>query len=238
MMASTGDSANMSARMNQSPTAQRLLEGARRLLERSGYASLTLEAIAREAGETKSLIRYHFGSKRGLLVALVDWVMHDYTRVQRGLLNDLSDGDERLHELEESLVAMMVDEPSYRHYFDLLPRLLQDPQMRGQAARLLSTWRLLTVSVLLPSSAHGIPKEVMTLASMSIALADGLALQLLADPSSVDVRQAMEIWDTCLRSHLVEPADAPGAPARDDGEGDGLRAAPEGAATLAQADTQ
>ena len=59
------------------PTAQRLLEAARRLLARSGYNSLSVEAIGREAGENKALIRYYFGSKNGLIIALVDWLVSD-----------------------------------------------------------------------------------------------------------------------------------------------------------------
>ena len=189
-----------------SPTARRLLEGARRLLERSGYASLTLEAVAREAGETKSLIRYHFGSKQGLLVALVDWLMREYTDEQRRLVSEALDGDDRLHRLNGSLIPMMHDATSYRLFFDLMASLLHDPALRPRAAGLLSVWRNLTASVLLPSQAQGIPKEVMTLSSMTLALADGLALQLLADPESVDVTQAMELWERCLAAALPPQA--------------------------------
>ena len=184
------------------PTAVRLLEGARRLLERSGYSSITLDAVAREAGETKSLIRYHFGSKQGLLVALVDWLMHEYTDDQRRLGDGVMDGEDRLHRLVESLIPMVRDTASYRLFFDLMSNLVRDPQMRLRAAGLLMVWRNLTASVLLPSQAQGVPKEVMTLSSMTLALADGLALQLLADPDSVDVEQAMEIWERCLIATL------------------------------------
>jgi AcrR family transcriptional regulator len=185
-----------------SPTATRLLEGARRLLERSGYASITLDAVAREAGETKSLIRYHFGSKQGLLVALVDWLMHEYTDEQRRLVTGVMDGEDRLHGLAESLIPMMHDTASYRLFFDLMSSLVQDPEMRPRAAGLLMMWRNLTASVLQPSQAQGVPKEVMTLSSMTLALADGLALQLLADPDSVDVQEAMDIWEKCLVAAL------------------------------------
>ena len=185
-----------------SPTAKRLLEGARRLLERSGYASLTLDAVAREAGESKSLIRYHFGSKQGLLLALVDWLMHEYTAEQRRLVSGVLDGEDRLHRLVESLIAMMHDTTSYRLFFDLMSNLVQDPEMRPRAAGLLLMWRNLTASVLLPSQAEGVPKEVMTLSLMTLTLADGLALQLLADPDSVDGHQAMSIWEKSLVAAL------------------------------------
>jgi AcrR family transcriptional regulator len=48
-----------------SPTAARLLEAAKTILARDGFAHLTFGEIAAESGETGSLIRYHFGSKIG-----------------------------------------------------------------------------------------------------------------------------------------------------------------------------
>ena len=59
-----------------SPTAQRILDAAKRVLSRDGFRGLTFETIAKEAGENPALIRYHFGSKAGLLTALVDSVMY------------------------------------------------------------------------------------------------------------------------------------------------------------------
>ena len=78
------------------PTAQRLLDAAHRLLVRSGYNSLSVEAIGQEAGENKALIRYYFGSKNGLLVALTDSLISDTLRQARQRLSGLSDTHDRV----------------------------------------------------------------------------------------------------------------------------------------------
>ena len=54
-----------------SPRASILLEAARRILLRDGLSHVTYEEIAKESGETQSLIRYYFGDKAGLLRALI-----------------------------------------------------------------------------------------------------------------------------------------------------------------------
>ena len=59
------------------PTAARILEASKRLLDERGFAGLTFEAIAAEAHENKASIRYHFGNKAGLIEALADSVVHD-----------------------------------------------------------------------------------------------------------------------------------------------------------------
>ena len=55
-----------------SPTAARILEARKRLLDERGFGGLTFEAIAAEAHENKASIRYHFGNKAGLIEALAE----------------------------------------------------------------------------------------------------------------------------------------------------------------------
>lgn len=53
-------------------TRRRLLAAAERLVLRDGGASLTIEAVAREAGVSKGGLLYHFPSKRALLSGMVE----------------------------------------------------------------------------------------------------------------------------------------------------------------------
>ena len=49
-----------------------LLEAAKRVLLEQGYAGLSTRAVAAEAGTQMSQIRYHFGSKEGMVLALFE----------------------------------------------------------------------------------------------------------------------------------------------------------------------
>ncbi|OWK33608.1 TetR family transcriptional regulator [Sphingomonas dokdonensis] len=49
-----------------------LLDAARELMIASGSSDVSLHAIARQAGVTAPLVKYYFGSKEGLLTALVE----------------------------------------------------------------------------------------------------------------------------------------------------------------------
>lgn len=51
-----------------------ILQSARTLLEEHGYHGVGLAEVARAAGLSRQSVYLHFGSKRGLLLALVDWV--------------------------------------------------------------------------------------------------------------------------------------------------------------------
>jgi AcrR family transcriptional regulator len=176
------------------PTALRLLEAARRLLARSGYNSLSVEAIGREAGENKALIRYYFGSKSGLIVALVDWLVSDTQWQSRQRLAGASP-EHSPGEVVTSVSQVMLDDPSsYRLFFDLLPRLLENPSMAQQFAELYRTYREQNTRAVRACFEGEAPPEIGHLAAMTVALTDGLAVQTLAEPGSIDVPRMLAIW--------------------------------------------
>lgn len=59
---------------------QRILETALRLFATQGYASTPTSRIAREAGVSEGLIFQHFGSKEGLLHALIEESVQEIAR--------------------------------------------------------------------------------------------------------------------------------------------------------------
>lgn len=58
-------------RMSRADRERQLLEVAEQVLVELGYAATTMDEIARQAGVTKPLLYDHFGSKDGLVGALV-----------------------------------------------------------------------------------------------------------------------------------------------------------------------
>lgn len=192
------------------PTAQRLLDAARRLLARSGYNSLTVEAIGQEAGENKALIRYYFGSKNGLLLALVDGLISDTLWHTRRRLSALSSKEDRAVLVVETLEAILSDTQSYHLLYDLLPHLLQNPTMRRQLAELYRGYRLLNTQALWGDREDTVPQIVRDVAAMTVAVTDGLALQLLAEPGSIDVASTLETWKRFVETVLSSATAADG----------------------------
>src|SRR5918992_2729356 len=59
-------------RMRAPERRQQLLEVARKVFGRRGYHTVTMDAVAREAGVTKPILYDHFPSKRELYLALLE----------------------------------------------------------------------------------------------------------------------------------------------------------------------
>lgn len=176
------------------PTAVRLLEAAKRVLSRDGFRALTFETIAGEAGENPALIRYHFGSKAGLLTALVDSVLYQEAVELMEQLTAVPAGQERRETLLRIHEAMSEDRDSYQMFYEIVPHVLRDDELQPHFRQLFEWYRRLDTWALDEEGAdrtHQARSE--PLAVLTVAMIDGLALQAIADPG-LDLTPAFELW--------------------------------------------
>jgi AcrR family transcriptional regulator len=171
------------------------------VLTRAGYAGLSLEAIAGEAGENKASIRYHFGNKAGLITALVDSVVHD-ENVK--LLKDLSKtGDDRVATLMAMHRRTTMNTAQYRLFYDLFPNVVRDAGLWPRMAELFRWYRELDAMALAPDADDELRARVEVLASLTVAICDGLAMQHISDPD-FDLAPVFELYERLVRTALCE----------------------------------
>ena len=195
-----------------SPTARRLLEAAKRVLRRDGFRALTFETIAREAGENPALIRYHFGSKAGLLTALVDSVLYQEAVELIERLTAVASGPERRETLLALHEAMSSDRDSYQMFYEIIPHVIRDEQLEPHLRQLFEWYRRLDTWAL---DEWGRPRrqaQSEPLAALTVAMTDGLALQALADPD-LDLAAAFDLWRRLVFAYVeaAESGSEPGA---------------------------
>ncbi len=189
------------------PTAQRILAAAQRLLAADGFEALKLSAIAREAGESKASIGYHFGNKAGLVTALVDSLAHDSNR---GLIEETAaapTSDARVQALIDGETRIAADSESFQSFFEILPHALRDPDLRERVAALYDGYRE-TVIRCLDAAGPEAQEQLRPFAMLMIAIVDGLAIQHGLDPDGADVRAATELWERLARPFLTAGGDA------------------------------
>ena len=184
------------------PTAQRILAAAQRLLAAGGFEALKLSAIAREAGESKASIGYHFGNKAGLVTALIDSLAHDSNR---GLIEETAAvpaGESRVHTLIDGETRIAADAESFQSFFEILPQALRDPDLRERVAALYDGYRE-TVLRCLDGANPEAEAELRPFAMLMIAIVDGLAIQHGLDPDGADVAAATALWERLAQPFLA-----------------------------------
>lgn len=184
------------------PTARRLVEAARRVLARDGFGGLTVEAIAAESGEYRDSIRYYFGSKAGLVAAVVDSLTHDQSLEAMRRTRQVAPGESRIAALLEGDLRMAEDTAGYRDFYEILPHALKDGELRARVAELYDWYRGLYVRGLDDESAGVAREELDRYAALMAAMIDGLALQKALDPDDVDLEALFALWNEMLRATL------------------------------------
>jgi AcrR family transcriptional regulator len=183
------------------PTAARILVAAKTVLFRDGFRALTFETIAREAGENPALIRYHFGSKAGLLTALVDAVMYQESVELIEQLTAVPAGDERRAQLLRLHQGLPEDRDAYRMFFELIPHILRDEELQPHLRDLFEWYRRLDAWALKEPDDKEPAAHIAPMALLTVAIADGVALQKLADPD-LDVGPAFDLWRRLVLGYI------------------------------------
>jgi AcrR family transcriptional regulator len=184
-------------------TAQKLLEAARRLLLAGGFGALTLDAIAAESGKNKASIKYYFGNKDGLILAILDSLDYDdclvFAEHTRG-----TSGDERLERYIAGQTKLAADSDGFLEFFDLLPHVIRDERLRGRLAALYEWYYKMNVEWL------GLAERVrpenreqyIAFVSLMAAVVDGLALQAALRPKGFDLERSFAVLEFFLKRSL------------------------------------
>jgi AcrR family transcriptional regulator len=212
---------------NLAPTAARILEAAKRVLAREGFRGLTFETIAREAGENPALIRYHFGSKAGLIAALVDSVLYQEATELIEQLTPVPAGDARREALLKLHEGLPDDVDAYRNFFELIPHIVRDDELRPHLRGLFDWYRKLDAWALKDAGEREPPAHIAPMALLTVAIADGIALQKLADPD-LDFQPAFDLWRRLVLGYVESGGESPEPGGEPSGEPSGESPEPGG----------
>jgi AcrR family transcriptional regulator len=178
-----------------SEKAQRIVAAMRSSVGRRGAAGATFDHVAAEAGVSRGLLHYYFGSKERLLVEVVR-----------------TDSDLRVSQLEESLrgaesldqmIEVMVrqvrefvaeDPGAQALLYEMFSAARANEEIRTELAELYRRQRGQVAEVLRQKEREGVVKlrgSAESVVSVLFALGDGIELQLLAD-SEWDSDEAFE----------------------------------------------
>ena len=115
-------------------TRVKIKNAAEQLFAREGFDRVTLRQIARDADQRNvAAVQYHFGSKEGLLSAIVDRHREQIDARRADLLAAMGEGDPDLSALIDVLVkplAAKLDDASGRAYLRIQAQGLSNDKVR------------------------------------------------------------------------------------------------------------
>jgi AcrR family transcriptional regulator len=176
--------------------AQRIVDAMRESVAKRGAAGSTFEHVAREAGVSRGLLHYYFGTKERLLVEVVR--RDTELRVERldERLGSAKTVDDVVGALVTSLTDMIDNEPGFfLLLYELFSAGRRNPDIQREVGQLFEKTRSHVAEVLHSKDEEGVLSlrfAAEDVVSYLFALGDGFALQALSDPTR-DTSGAFEV---------------------------------------------
>jgi AcrR family transcriptional regulator len=185
--------------------AQRIIAAMRASVGKRGAAGSTFDHVAREAGVSRGLLHYYFGSKERLLVEVV---RHDCEVRNRSMDERL----ERAGSVDEIVDALVVGLNEFIEdatggqavIYEMLSASRHSEEIRAELAELYRQWRERLAAWLRVKEREGVIRlqaEPEAVASILFALGDGFGIQVLCD-SDWDQQAAFELGVASARRLL------------------------------------
>jgi len=184
------------------PTARKILEAAHQILEEEGFDGLSFDAIAKRSGQYKGSISYFFGDKANLTIMLADIVGHDIVAAAEERLEQLPAGPDRIREAVAVNAEVARNSDEFRVFLDVVAKGLRREDLRGRFAQLYREYREVNRRMLGDGTGAASRSELDLMATLSLAIVDGLSLQLALDPVDFDPGPYWRCWEDVLVERL------------------------------------
>lgn len=187
--------------------AQRIIDAMRRSVARRGTAASTFDHVSREAGVSRGLLHYYFGTKEQLLAEAVrrDCELR-LERLERQL-STAKTADDFIDLMAQNLQETISTDPDFvTLIFELFTLSRRNEDIALEYAGLMRSTREHVAGMLAAAQREGVLRlhaEPEAVAEVLFSLGDGLALRMLSEPER-DFSDTVHAGITCARALLTD----------------------------------
>jgi AcrR family transcriptional regulator len=187
--------------------ARRIVEAMRHSVARRGAAGSTFDHVSREAGVSRGLLHYYFGTKEKLLVEAARRDCELRIEALEQQLSGAQTADDFVALLAANLQQTIHDDPDFvTLLFELFTLSRRNEEIASEYARLVRLTRERLAGMLAGAQAEGVlqlhaaPDAV---ADILFSLGDGIAMRLIAEPER-DFAETIRAGIECARSLVAD----------------------------------
>jgi len=199
--------AGAAARSLSGEKAKRIVDAMRRSVAQRGTAGSTFDHVSREAGVSRGLLHYYFGTKEQLLVEAVrrDCGLRLETLERR--LSTAKTADDFIDLMAQNLQETLREDPDFvTLVFELFTLSRRNADIALEYAGLMRRTREQVSGMLAAAQDEGIlhlHAEPEAIAEILFSLGDGLALRMLSERDR-DFTATIRAGITCARALLTD----------------------------------
>ena len=197
----------VSGRSLSGEKAKRIIAAMRRSVARRGTAGSTFDRVSREAGVSRGLLHYYFGTKEQLLVEAVRRDCELRLERLELQLSAARTADDFIGLMAKNLQDTLREDPDFvTLVFELFTLSRRNADIAVEYADLMRRTREQVASMLTVAQEEGILRlhaEPEAVAEILFSLGDGFALRMLTEPER-DFTTTIRAGISCARALLTD----------------------------------
>ncbi|MGA2453886.1 MAG: TetR/AcrR family transcriptional regulator [Solirubrobacteraceae bacterium] len=186
-----------------------LLDAAKALLRESGRDEITARDLVAASGTNLGSIGYHFGGKDALLDEAARLVFEEWAEAVTTAFRhdpDVTTAESVTRSLERILDDFDVLRPSFVGFLGIAARSSRSPEVRDELAAHYGRQRQRVGSMIADwLGPDADPAYASSIATLLMAVSDGLMLQLMIDPASVPSSRELPVACSYAVSRMQRP---------------------------------
>jgi len=195
------------ARSLSGEKAQRIIDAMRRSVAQRGTTASTFDHVSREAGVSRGLLHYYFGTKEQLLAEAVRRDCELRLELLESQLSKAKTADDFIALMAQNLQETVREDPDFvTLVFELFTLSRRNGDIAAEYKRLMRNTREHVAGMLAAAQREGVLRlhaEPEAVADVLFSLGDGMALRLLTEPER-DFTDTIGAGIACVRSLLTD----------------------------------
>ncbi|MGP0103633.1 MAG: TetR/AcrR family transcriptional regulator [Solirubrobacteraceae bacterium] len=195
------------ARSLSGEKAQRIIDAMRRSVAQRGTAASTFDHVSREAGVSRGLLHYYFGTKEQLLAEAVRRDCELRLERLEQQLSTARTADDFIDLMAQSLHETVSEDPDFvTLVFELFILSRRNADIAVEYAGLMRSTREHVAGMLAAAQREGVLRlhaEPDAVAEVLFSIGDGFALRMLTEPQR-DFSATISAGITCARALLTD----------------------------------
>src|SRR5580693_8150302 len=187
--------------------AQRIVEAMRRSVAQRGTAGSTFDHVSREAGVSRGLLHYYFGTKEQLLVEAVRRDCELRMEMLERQLAGAQTADGFIGLMAQNLQQTVHEDPDFvTLLFELFTLARRNAEVAVEYAGLIRRTREQVAELLATAQREGVLRlhaEPEVVAEILFSLGDGFALRMLTEPDR-DFTATVHAGIACARALVTD----------------------------------
>ncbi|HEY6078402.1 MAG TPA: TetR/AcrR family transcriptional regulator [Polyangiaceae bacterium] len=191
----------------ENPRVASILSAAAKCFARKGFTATTLAEIGKELGLRKSIVHYYFASKAALIHEVQSYTYHRYLdRLREAIKN----GDGSVAQTTDALRALwdavQNNKTGTGLNIEVWSAARRDVELKRRAAGLHRDARGVIRDALGPAAQKGGASRAEALATLSLAVLNGLSVTEYLEGEEAKTKEAYEAFLGLLRQGLEAPS--------------------------------